>query len=54
MKNQTTYNRFSVLRFYRNSNPPRFSVLRFFRNNILSLCSFALLLSCTDGDDFDY
>ena len=54
MKNQTTYNRFSVLRFYRNSIPPRFSVLRFCRNNVLSLCSFALLLSCTDGDDFDY
>lgn len=54
MKNQTTYNKFNVLRFYRNSIPPRFSVLRFCRNNVLSLCSFALLLSCTDGDDFDY
>ena len=31
-----------------------FSILRFCRNNVLSLCSFALLLSCTDGDDFDY
>ncbi len=54
MKNQTTYNMFSVLRFFRDSFPPRFSVLRFCRNNVLSLCSFALLLSCTDGDDFDY